>query len=140
MAALFGKRFIEDDEGIVECFADKSWLSLTASDLKRCEFALQCFTLQGFLYFMPAYLRALLESPDELDSAGDAFLARLIGDGTRRGSRLAEYMDHMTDAQLSVVADVLRHELARQGGWEASAISNEVEKALELIADRLAHG
>ena len=134
---VFGHQRTQDDEGIFEFFRSRSWQELNASDLKKHEFALSCFTNRGFTYYMPAYLSALVTNPDALDTAGDSFLSRLIS-SNNSGSKSAfsAYIDSLTNQQLGVVEAVILVELDRQGGHICSAISNNVSAFQALLRAR----
>ena len=65
----------ENDEGTSDYFRDKVWSDMAAPDLSWHDFALVAFTPAAFAYFLPAFLVAGLEFPD--DSPLDSLISAL---------------------------------------------------------------
>jgi hypothetical protein len=60
----------DNDEGTAEYFRGKSWRGHTPERLRRYSIALLAFTPEAFRYYLPAFLIAALNAPEEspLDS------------------------------------------------------------------------
>jgi hypothetical protein len=54
-----------NDEGTTEFFTGKPWQGHTPEALNQHSFALLAFTPEAFHYYLPAFLIASLEAPDE---------------------------------------------------------------------------
>ena len=57
-----------DDEGVSEYFTGKTWDGHTACQLRVLDFAPNVFTNEAFAYYLPAYLIADIEDPEESDT------------------------------------------------------------------------
>ncbi|MBS0262245.1 MAG: hypothetical protein JSS02_09870 [Planctomycetes bacterium] len=56
-----------DDEGTLAYFKGRTWSGHTATTLRHHSSALTFFTADAFRYFLPAYMLAELDAPDEAD-------------------------------------------------------------------------
>jgi len=79
------------DEGIVEYFRGKTWRGHRVKDLRHHEAALSFFTDKAFRYWLPAFMLAELESPEEADviAEGIAFHLTQARDAEARLSQFS---------------------------------------------------
>jgi hypothetical protein len=75
-----------DDEGIVDYFRGTTWRGHRVQDLRCHEAAMSFFTDKAFRYWLPAFMLAELESPEEADiiAEGIAFHLTNASDATTR--------------------------------------------------------
>jgi len=70
-------KICSDDEGTAEYFAERTWRGHTAKQLRELDFALTVLTPQAFAYYLPAYLIADIEDPEEADIIIDSLMYHL---------------------------------------------------------------
>ena len=63
-----------DDEGTLEYFAGTKQEGHSVEDLRYHSAALSFFTLDAFLYYLPAYVVAVLQDPEEADIIYDSLI------------------------------------------------------------------
>jgi len=56
-----------NDEGTLEYFSGKTWKGHSARELRKHSSSLYFLTPDAFRYFLPAYMVAAVEQPDEAD-------------------------------------------------------------------------
>lgn len=91
-----------DDEGITDYFRGTTWQGHSAAQLRRMSAAISSFFApRAFHYWLPAFLIAAIQAPDELSQGVDALLFALSPQGPQdRRAELAERLDLLTEAQL----------------------------------------
>lgn len=62
---------------ILDAFRGKTWMEVSAQEVRRFAEALPLFTPAAFRYFLPAYMVACLDAPQEADVAKDFLLFNL---------------------------------------------------------------
>ena len=119
---------------IAEFFRGKFWRELSAKQLRSQSAAGSLFTVKAYCYYLPAYLTAALQNPEELDvCVGDLTCA--FGPEPKYAygqDRLSKTLGMLSDVELQVVLRYLRYrcELEEDSlGYYARSISN-VERAL----------
>ncbi|SMC27954.1 hypothetical protein SAMN02745857_03051 [Andreprevotia lacus DSM 23236] len=67
-----------DDEGITDYFTGKPWTAHSPEALRQRESALCFFSDEAFCYFLPAYMHAVLLTPERADVIVDVLQAVLL--------------------------------------------------------------
>ena len=110
-----------DDEGVSTYFSGQSWRGHSAKQLRSLDFAPTILTDEAFVYFLPAYMLADIQSNMEADTIVEAVLFNLSG--SKRGLAIAE---RLSDAQREAVAGYVRFVREREGDlyeeWCADAM------------------
>ncbi|MGH8630775.1 MAG: DUF6714 family protein [Burkholderiales bacterium] len=124
IAAAFSKRAYPDDGKVVvdatgfdpesnalgAAFSGQRWTDVPATQVRSFKDALPLFTPAAFAYFLPAYLLACLEAPEEVDTAFDSVIFALTPPATRKGWQWRFFKDRITlfdRAQAEAVAAFL---------------------------------
>lgn len=119
---------------IAAFFRGKFWRELSAKELRSQSGAGSLFTVKAYCYYLPAYLTAALQNPEELDVCVDD-LPFLFGSEPKDvygQDRLSKILGMLSDAELQVVLRYLRYRCDLEEdylGYYARSISN-VERAL----------
>lgn len=86
-----------DDEGIVDYFRATTWRGHRVQDLRCHEAALSFFTDKAFRYWLPAFMIAELESPEQADIIANGIAFHLT-EGSGADARLREFAPHELEA------------------------------------------
>ncbi len=78
------------DEGIVGYFRGKTWRGHQVRDLRHNDAALSFFTEKAFRYWLPAFMLAELQSPEEADVIAEGITSSLIN-GESANLRLQQF-------------------------------------------------
>jgi hypothetical protein len=117
-----------DDEGTTEYFEGKTWHGHTAKKLRKLDLSLTVFTVEAFVYYVPAYMLADIKEPEDADSISEALLFWLTPVGTAT-ERAKEIVRRLTKEQRSAVAAYFEYVRERDG----ECIEGEFRTALELL-------
>lgn len=104
-----------DDEGITEYFAGTTWQGHSVAMLRARSSAISSFfSPQAFHYWLPAYLMAAVEEPEELSQGVDAILFALSPRLRARNDRdfierLAQFSKPQLEATINVVEWIGRY-------------------------------
>ena len=66
-----------DDEGINDFFGGRGWREINSADLSYHSAALTFFTAEAFHYFLPSFMIAGIEFPEEFSGIIDAIISNL---------------------------------------------------------------
>lgn len=106
-----------DDEGIRDYFAGTTWRGHSVVSLRaHCSAISGFFTPVAYVYWLPAYLIALLEAPDDLSQGVDSMVFSLLSDHWMAPADKSEYnarMSLLSREQITVIADVFENYLQR---------------------------
>lgn len=83
-----------DDEGVADFFSGKSWTGHSVSDLRFYAVAISFFEPEAFRYFLPAFMLAELEDPEEADIIGESIVFSF--------GEPADYWVEMYEARISL--------------------------------------
>ncbi len=86
-----------DDEGIVDYFRGTTWRGHRVQDLRHHEAAMSFFTDKAFRYWLPAFMLAELESPEEADIIAGGIVFHLT-EASGATSRLGEFAQDELEA------------------------------------------
>jgi hypothetical protein len=118
-----------NDDGTAGFFADKSWQDLTAAHLMEHRSALSFFTPSALAYFLPAFLKAAVETGD-VDLV-DAVVSTVTPpkNNPKRPSYW-RWWTLLTPSQQRVVIECLRHwDSLEHGNLESAADALEATVA-----------
>lgn len=118
-----------DDEGIVDYFRGTGWRGHRVQDLRRHEAALSFFTDKAFRYWLPAFMLADLESPEEADVIAEGIVFHLT-ESEDADSRLRQF----APAELKAIVAFLG-ECARTS--ENEIFENLFRNAERTVRDRV---
>ena len=109
-----------DGWNCAEVFRGKDWRSVPPKDLLKC--AIPFLLPQAFHYYLPTYMLAKLEHPDEADVAGDFIVYSLVppSDQIAAASWLKR-MNRLDNAQKTAVRLFLETVAADQDGIQRDA-------------------
>tara|TARA_B100000745_G_scaffold12406_2_gene9258 strand:- start:497 stop:991 length:495 start_codon:yes stop_codon:yes gene_type:complete len=99
-----------DDEGITEYFIGTGWENHEIRDLREyCSALPLYFTPAAFHYWIPAYLIAALEDPDELSQGIDAIVDSFLvqKQGSRQENEVNNKLAHFSREQLRVTVSAI---------------------------------
>jgi hypothetical protein len=107
-----------------------TWKDLEATTLIECDAALSHITEEGFVYYIPAYMRLALRhlesSPERIWDAYGATVFHL----THLNNHSLGRFKRFSDPQIDVVVEFLR-EVRRAGGFEAGMALEALDKYWE---------
>ena len=93
---------------IAEVFRGRHWKDLEVSELQSQSAALFFFSQHAYVFFLPAYLRAIILTPEEADTIPGVIVDSLIQCTTSTSHRTTgNRLEWLTSTQRSVVKDVL---------------------------------
>jgi hypothetical protein len=99
-----------DDEDVTRYFSGTSWKGHTVQDLRAHSSAISSFfTPAAYHYWLPAFLIAAVEDPDELSQGYDSIIWSLL---PNEAAEFEARMALLTDAQKRTIIDVIEHLIA----------------------------
>ncbi len=109
-----------DDEGTTEYFSGTTWNGHAPADLRAHSAAISTyFTPPAYCYWMPAYLIAAVEDPEELgqgvDSIVDSLTPEEEGSPFRQEQR--ERVESLTHEQRRAVISILEYLFWKENPW-----------------------
>ncbi len=96
-------------EEMAQYFADRSWISLSAADLRQHGDADSLFSVPAYCYFLPAYLIAAIREPMVLDVCLDHLLFRFGPDDAWGKLRLGDILGMLHQGEIGAVQHYFRH-------------------------------
>lgn len=98
-----------DDEGVGAYFAGTTWRGHAVKALRYHSVALSFFEPAAFVYYLPAFLIAVIETPVEADVISDGIVHHLAPSNLARdwGPRYRDVMSRFTAAQRAALVDYL---------------------------------
>jgi len=90
------------EEGVVDYFRGKTWRGNRAQDLRHHVAALSFFTDKAFRYWLPAFMLAELENPDEPDIIAEHIAFELAA---HSGARLQKFAQDELEAIVSFLSE-----------------------------------
>ena len=117
-----------DDEGVADYFRKTSWHGHSVQNLRYHSCALSFFTPAAFHYYLPAFLIADLEDPEEADIITNS----VQFDFTASSSSRTDRMKLFSAPQLAVIELYIDHVIARDGHYAIAA------EAKDFLAKQLA--
>ena len=119
----------QNDDGTAEFFTGKSWKDLTSRDLMTQRYALGFFTPSAFVYFLPAFLTAALETGN-LDLIGEVVSAITPPKNNPKRPSYWRWWTLLTPSQQRAVIKCLRHwNSLKYGNLESAANALEATVA-----------
>ena len=112
---------------IAEYFRGKTWRGHTVRNLRYHEAALNLLTAEAVHYFLPAFVLAELEDPEEADVIYDGLIFIFTPSGS---SRQKENIKLLSKAQSEVMIDYLRYCLAEEGEY----LDNNITEAITALS------
>ncbi len=111
------------DEDIVECFRGSTWAGHLIADLRKHHVALTFFTIEAFRYWLPAFMLAELEDPDEADIIAEHIAWNLSDQeyGPDRLSTFSQYELMAVSAFLRFCEDIYEKSENRELGFRKAA-------------------
>ena len=99
-----------DDEGITEYFKDTTWHGHKPEILRGFDSAISTFfTNEAYHYWLPAFLIAAVENPEELSQGTDAIVRSFIPEDYWRKEEYYSRMAMLTNEQKMVIISVIEH-------------------------------
>lgn len=113
-----------DDEGTTDYFRGKPWQGHPAKTLRFYESSLIYFSPEAFRYFLPAFMLAEIDSPDEVDVA-----AEIIASNFSKGRLTGDRNPQFTASELQAIYSFF--ELCRERYGDG--YKDRFKKASELV-------
>lgn len=99
-----------DDEGIRDYFSGTSWHGHAPEELRgHCSAISTFFTPEAYHYWLPAYLIAAVEDPEELSQGVDAILDSLKPEGIFEFPEQKMRLELLTQDQLLAVIEAVEY-------------------------------
>ena len=118
-------------EEMEEYFCGKTWNEVSGSELRRYGDNDSLFTVPAYCYFLPAYLRASIQEPQEMDVAVEHLEYR-FGPKPQDEfglARLSALQSELTATEKACVLNYFRFVLPRDGNFEGYC-----ERAIENMS------
>lgn len=122
---------------IEDGFKGKAWASISPRTVLQYKDALPLLTPAAFRYYLPAYLIACLEAPEEIDVAWDNVIFNLTPPKQQERlqrefrARTEEFTVHQVEALVAFLEFVNEREQAESGQPGMAALEDRVRPALE---------
>lgn len=116
-----------------EYFCGKSWRNLKADELRYYGQTDFLFSVKGYCFFLPAYLIAAIDEPDNLDVCVEYLTFRFGAkeDDAMGSQRLSEIILELTSKERAACLSYFKFDLERWdedfGGWRQRAIAKLTE-------------
>jgi hypothetical protein len=122
------------DEGIVDYFRGTTWRGHRVIDLRHHSAALSFFTYRAFRYWVPAFMLAELENPEEADIIKESIASNFLpGEYHSAETTLAQF----APAELDAIAAFMDH-CSRIYNPTELGIHDSFAQAAKAVRDRLA--
>ena len=123
-----------DGEGITDYFKDTTWQGHKPEILRAHDSAISTFfTKEAYHYWLPAFLIAAVEDPDELSQGVDALVESFIPDDSWSKEEYLSRMAMLTNEQKRVIINVIEYLAETYSHPDYTDANAEEKLALKLL-------